>query len=396
MNSLEWRATSGLSLIYALRMLGMFMILPVFALYAVDLPGGATPMQIGLAIGIYGLTQASLQIPFGMWSDRIGRKPVIVGGMLVFAAGSVVAWLAPDIEGIIVGRALQGAGAVASSVTALLADSTREPVRTQAMTVLGIGMGVAFGVAMVLGPIVAGWSGVQAIFLLTAVLALAAVPLVLLYVPPQPARHQDVYAGHFRQVLADRGLLRLDAGIFLLHAGLTSMFVAMPLAIDATLNLPRDHHWWVYLPVLLVSGALVFPFIRWVEQRGRAEQAFVAAIALLALALALAATLHDTSAGLLGAVLLFFIAFNFLEGSLPSMISRRAPPAHKGAALGTYSTSQFLGNFAGGVLGGWALGFGGVALVFGAGVMLPLIWLALTSPALPRPRAGASAQPPGT
>lgn len=378
MNSLEWRATSGLSLIYALRMLGMFMILPVFALYAVDLPGGATPMQIGLAIGIYGLTQASLQIPFGMWSDRIGRKPVIVGGMLVFAAGSVVAWLAPGIEGIIIGRALQGAGAVASSVTALLADSTREQVRTQAMTVLGIGMGVSFGVAMVLGPVVAGLSGVQEIFLLTAILALAAVPLVLFYVPPQPARHQDIYAGHFRQVLADRELLRLDAGIFLLHAMLTSMFVAMPLAIDATLNLPRDLHWWVYLPVLLVSGALVFPFIRWAEQRGRSAQAFTGAIGILALSLLVATLLNSSAGGLLTALLLFFIAFNFLEGSLPSMISRRAPAAHKGAALGTYSTSQFLGNFAGGLLGGWALGFGGVALVFGAGMLLPLVWLGLS------------------
>lgn len=394
MNQLEWRATSGLSLIYALRMLGMFMILPVFALYAVDLPGGATPMQIGLAIGIYGLTQASLQIPFGMWSDRIGRKPVIVGGMLVFAAGSFFAWVAPDIEGIIIGRALQGAGAVASSVTALLADSTREQVRTQAMTVLGIGMGVAFGVAMVLGPIVAGWYGVQEIFLLTGVLALAAIPLVLFYVPPQPLRHDDVYAGHFRQVLTDRGLLRLDAGIFLLHALLTSMFVAMPLAIDATLDLPRDRHWWVYLPVLLVSGALVFPFIRWVEQRGRAAQTFVVAIAVLALALLLASTLHRTAAGLLAAVLLFFVAFNFLEGSLPSMISRRAPPAHKGAALGTYSTSQFLGNFAGGVLGGWALGFGGVALVFGVGMVLPLIWLSFASRR--SPPATARGQEPGT
>ncbi len=388
MNPLEWRATSGLSLIYALRMLGMFMILPVFALYAVDLPGGATPMQIGLAIGIYGLTQASLQIPLGMWSDRIGRKPVIVGGMVVFAIGSVVAWLAPGIDGIIIGRALQGSGAVASSVTALLADSTREQVRTQAMTVLGIGMGVAFSVAMVLGPVVAGAFGVQEIFLLTAVLALAAIPLVVFYVPPQPARHEDVFAGHFRDVLADRVLLRLDGGIFLLHAVLTSMFVAMPLALDATLALPRSHHWWVYLPILLVSGALVFPFIRWAEQRGRSAQAFAGAITVLALALVLAATLHGTTVGLVGALLLFFIAFNFLEGSLPSMISRRAPPAYKGAALGTYSTSQFLGNFVGGLLGGWALGFGGVALVFGIGVMLPLIWLSFASRSHPLAAAG--------
>lgn len=386
MNQLEWRATSGLSLIYALRMLGMFMILPVFALYAVDLPGGATPMQIGLAIGIYGLTQAALQIPFGMLSDRIGRKPVIVGGMLIFAAGSVVAGMADTIEWILIGRALQGSGAVASSVSALLADSTRDAVRTQAMTVLGIGMGVAFGAAMVLGPIIAGVSGLQGIFFLTAVLAVCAVPLTLFYIPPQP-RGTTAFNGRFFDVLNDRELLKLDAGIFLLHAVLTSMFVAMPLAIEATLSLSRDQHGWVYLPVLLISGALVFPFIRWVEQSGHAAAAFKASIAALSLALLLAALLHSVAMGLLAAVLLFFLAFNFLEGSLPSMISRRAPPQQKGAALGTYSTSQFLGNFAGGVLGGWALGFG-VTEVFAIGALLPLVWLSFAYRLRPTPAGG--------
>ena len=384
MNSLEWRATVGLSLIYALRMLGMFMILPVFALYARDLPGGVTPIQIGLAIGIYGLTQASLQIPFGMLSDRIGRKPVIVGGMLVFAFGSVVAGLSHSIEGIILGRALQGSGAVASSVSALLADSTRDAVRTQAMTVLGIGMGVAFGAAMVLGPIVAGWSGLHGIFFLTAVLALCAIPLTLFYIPPQP-RRSAAFNGRFLEVLKDRDLLKLDGGIFLLHAVLTSMFVAMPLAIEDTLQLSRHQHWWVYLPVLLVSGALVFPFIRWVETRGWVSAAFLGSIAALTGALLLAAGLHTQAIGLLAALLMFFLAFNYLEGSLPSMISRRAPADQKGAALGTYSTSQFLGNFAGGSFGGWALGEGGVAAVFAAGAVLPLLWLMIAFRSRPAP-----------
>lgn len=386
MNPLEWRATAGLSLLYALRMLGMFMILPVFALYARELPGEVSAMQIGLAIGIYGLTQAALQIPFGMLSDRIGRKPVIVGGMLVFALGSLVAGFSETIEGIILGRALQGSGAVASSVSALLADSTRDSVRTYAMTVLGIGMGAAFGAAMVLGPIVAGWGGLPGIFFLTAVLALAAVPLTLFYIPAQPPR-SAAFNGRFREVLKDRELLKLDGGIFLLHAVLTSMFVAMPLALEATLGLQRQHHGWVYLPVLIVSGALVFPFIRWVERHHKISLSFIGSISALIAALLVAAGLHGQALGLLSALLLFFLAFNYLEGALPSMISRLAPPDQKGAALGTYSTSQFLGNFAGGTLGGWALGEGGVGAVFAVGALLPLIWLSFAYRLRPAPAA---------
>lgn len=374
MNALERRATAGLSMVYALRMLGMFMVLPVFSLYAHELPGGVTPLQIGLAIGIYGLAQAALQVPLGTLSDRIGRKPVIIGGMLVFALGSVVAGLAESIEWVIAGRAIQGSGAVASAVTALLADTTRLSVRTRAMTTLGIGMGVAFGVALVLGPILSGWLGVGGIFLMTAGLALLTVPLVLFYVPPEP-EDATLMTGRMRDVLADPDLLRLNGGIFLLHALLTSVFVAVPFALRDTLGLEVPRHWLVYLPVLMVSALCVFPVIRWSERSGAASHVFLCAIGLLFCALSLAAAGAGEPAALVASLVLFFIAFNYLEGFLPSQVSRLAPSGQKGAALGSFTTSQFLGSFAGGALGGWALGAGGVEMAFAVGALLPLGWL---------------------
>lgn len=375
MNALEWRATAGLSTVYALRMLGMFMVLPVFALYAHELPGGVTPFQIGLAIGIYGLTQAVLQVPFGMLSDRIGRKPVIVGGMLIFAAGSLMAGLADSIGWIIAGRAVQGAGAIAPAVTALLADTTRDAIRTRAMTTLGVGMGLAFGVALVLGPVLAGWIGVGGIFLLTAALALLTVPLVLFVVPGAPPRAEAI-TGRLREVLADAHLLRLNGGIFLLHALLTSVFVAVPFALQETLGLDVPQHWRVYLPVLAVSALCVFPLIRWSERSGLTRQVFLGAIVTLLAALALAAAGLEQPAALVVALLLFFVAFNHLEGFLPAQVSRAAPPGRKGAAMGAFTTAQFLGNFAGGTVGGALLGAGGLHAVFAAGALLPIVWLA--------------------
>jgi MFS family permease len=378
MNPSEIRATVALSLISALRMLGMFMILPVFALYAAGLPGGVTPLQIGLTIGTYGLVQAVLQIPFGMLSDHLGRKPVIVGGLLVFAVGSFVAGATHDIHWIIAGRSLQGAGAISGVVSALLADATRTQVRTQAMAIFGAGMGVSFILALVLGPLFSGWIGVDGIFRMTGVLALLAIPLLLKLVPavPKPAAEESARTlTRLRAVLADSQMLRLDGGIFLLHTMMTALFIAAPHAIETTLGLPARRHWEVYLPVLLVSVIPVFPMIRWIEASGRVRTAFVAAVAMLGAALLLASLSWMHITGLLAALLLFFVAFNYLEGSLPSMISRRAPVAQKGAALGIYSSAQVLGGFAGGSLGGYMLGHSGISGVFAAAALLSLVWL---------------------
>lgn len=373
MNALEWRAVIGLGAVYALRMVGMFMILPVFALYARDLPGGATPLAIGFAIGAYGLAQALLQVPLGLLSDRIGRKPVIYLGMSIFAFGSLVAGWAESIEMVTLGRILQGAGAVSSAVAALLADVTRDQVRTTAMAILGAGMGLAFILALVAGPVVAGWVGVDGIFYVTAVLALLTLPVIAFGVPtPElPVAH----AGGFREVLGNPELLRLNLGIFLLHALMTALFTTAPIAIYDTLGLEAVDHWRVYLPVLLLSIIPVFPMIRGAERSGRTRLAFRGSICALAVSMALAAFGHAQASLLVLALLIFFIGFNYLEGALPSMISRRAPAARRGAALGVYATSQFLGAFAGGALGGFSQGHFGITGAFAACAILPIIWL---------------------
>ncbi len=397
MNAQEWRAVFALGAVYALRMMGMFMVLPVFALYARELPLPAQAWQAGLAIGIYGLSQAVLQIPMGMASDRFGRKPVIVIGMLIFAAGSWLAGSTQDIHWIIAGRALQGAGAVSSAVAALLSDVTRDSVRTTAMALLGAGMGLAFVLALVLGPIVGGYIGVDGIFHLTAVLAILSLPVVVFGVPTPDAPPSR--SGSLREVLADPQLLGLNGGIFLLHATMTAVFTVVPLAIVETLDLAGAQHWKLYLPVLLISLVPVFPLIRLAEHGGRFKTAFLLAIATLGVALLLAATGHAIAPLLIASLLLYFIGFNFLEGALPSLISRMAPPAQKGAALGVYSSAQFLGAFAGGSLGGLSVQYGGIGGGFAAALVFPLVWLliarALKPPAM-RPMAATESLSPST
>lgn len=387
MNALEIRATLGLALIYALRMIGMFMILPVFALYAHGLPVPATDFQIGLAIGIYGLVQASLQIPLGMASDRFGRKPIIVIGMVLFAVGSFIAGASDDLFWITFGRAVQGLGAVSSAVSALLADLTRDSVRTTAMAILGAGMGLAFIGALVAGPVVAGVIGVPGIFQATGVLALLAIPVVLWFVPAAPP--PQVSNAGVLTVLRDPQLLRLDGGILLLHALLTGLFVAAPFAIADTLQLPSDQHWKLYLPVLVVSILPVFPLVQQAEKRGGVRGLFLTMILMLAVSLALMAELHTQRWGLVAALVIFFIAFNCLEGLLPSLISRRAPPDRRGAALGVYSSAQFLGPMLGGALIGATKGHYGLSAAFAAAALLPLVWLPLAYH-LAAPKARAS------
>ena len=356
MTPTERRAAVSLAGIFSTRMLGLFMILPVFALYTEHLEG-ATPFLIGLAIGIYGLTQAILQIPFGMLSDRIGRKPVIYGGLLIFALGSVVAAMSDSITGIILGRALQGGGAIAAAVMALAADLTREEHRLKAMAIMGMSMGVSFSISLILGPLFDSWFGVHGLFWMTAMLALVAMAILALAVPtPTVSRfHRDAepVPAQFKNVLGDSQLLRLDFGIFVLHLILTAIFVAVPLDLQNKAGLASEHHWMVYLFVMLLSFAGMVPFIIIAEKRRKMKQIFVGAIALLIVAVLSMSQVSTSLVGMVAALLGFFLAFNLLEASLPSLVAKIAPADMKGTAMGVYTSSQFLGAFTGGVAGGW-------------------------------------------
>ena len=378
MTRAEKRATSGLAAIFGLRMLGMFLILPVFALYAEHLPGGDNHTLVGLALVMYGLTQAIFMIPFGMASDRIGRKKVIIFGLIVFAIGSLIAALAADIYWTILGRALQGAGAVSAAVTAMLADLTREEHRTKAMAIIGSTIGIAFAVSLVAGPALNRVIGVPGLFALTGFLALAAIWVMRSWVP-DPADshfHADAQANpaRLKDVLRDGQLLRLNFGIFALHAAQMAMFVVVPIALKNS-GLAVDHHWAVYLPVLLGSFVLMVPAMIYGEKRGQMKPVFVGSVALMLLAQIGLAVGIDYLWGIVWALFFYFVAFNLLEASLPSLISKMAPASSKGTAMGVYNTAQALGLFFGGVFGGWLAQHYGFHMVFIFCVVLMAIWL---------------------
>lgn len=353
----EKRASIGLASIFGLRMLGMFLILPVFALYAPTLEGGYDHFLVGMALGAYGLTQALLQLPFGILSDRIGRKKVIIGGLVIFALGSFVAAFSDNIYWVIAGRVIQGAGAISAAVTALLADLTREEHRTKAMAGIGITIGISFAISLVLGPVLNKLIGVPGIFALTGMLALLAIPVVRYYIPDPKASHfhadAEANPARLKDVLRDPQLLRLNYGIFALHAAQMAMFVAVPVMLLQGAGLPADHHWWVYLPVLLLSFILMVPAIIYGEKRDQLKPVFIGSVALMLVAQMSLMTAQASIWGLSAALLLYFIAFNVLEASLPSLISKLAPASAKGTAMGVYNTAQALGLFTGGALGGW-------------------------------------------
>jgi len=386
MTPAERRASGSLAVIFAARMLGLFLVLPVFALEARSYPGGDDPALVGLAMGIYGLTQGFLQIPYGLASDRFGRKRVIVLGLLVFAAGSFLAAAAPNLHWLLAGRALQGAGAVSAAVTALLADQTRDVVRTKAMALVGASIGLMFAVSLVAAPVLAAHVGLGGLFAITGVLALTCIAVVAWWTPPAPAQMSNVPRGRLADVLAHVPLLRLDVGVFVLHAVQLAMWVAVPaLLVDA--GLAKDRHWLVYLPAVLASFVIMgglFPL----ERRGYLRAVFLGAIGLVLLVQAgLWAASLQPSVGVLSALLfLFFCGFNVLEATQPSLASRLAPPQSRGAALGVYNTLQSLGFFAGGAVGGWLaknVGWGGL---FGACAVLMLAWLVVAWP-MQAPRA---------
>lgn len=376
----EKRAALSLALIYALRMLGLFMILPVFSLYGNEYTG-ATAASIGLAIGIYGLTQAFLQIPMGFLSDRLGRKPVITAGLVLFFIGSVVAAEAQHIDMVILGRALQGAGAIAAAVMALAADLTRETSRLRVMAMIGMSIGLAFMLSMLLGPLLVSHFGISGLFWLTAALALLGV-VVLWGLTPTPVRQQfhpesQTRLATLSEVVRSPALLRLDYGVFVLHLVLSATFVVFPLYLARQLHFPVLHHWQIYLPVFVLAVMLMVPMIIRAEKYNKIKQMLrVAAVLLLVAELGLMLTPNLWVAGVL--LVLFFTGFNFMEASLPSLLAKQAPVQFKGSAMGAFSTAQFLGAFVGASMAGLIFQQAGMQAVMMMNLVLLAIWLWMT------------------
>ena len=386
MTSQERRSSGALALIFALRMLGLFLVLPVFMLEARKYPGDDDPAMIGLAMGLYGLTQALFQLPIGLASDRIGRKRVIVAGLLVFAAGSLIAAMADSLTGLMAGRAIQGAGAVSAAVTALLADLTRDGVRTKAMAMVGGSIGLMFALALVLAPLLNAWIGLSGIFGLTCALALAGIAVVLWVVPPEPRQHADAPKGKFSELLGQSDLLRLNFGVFILHTVQMSMWVAVP-AMLVQAGLAKEQHWHIYLPAVLLSF-VAMGLLFSMERKGKLRKALLGAIGLvlvvqIGLGMLAASGTIPTVWCMALLMFLFFCGFNALEATQPSLVSRMAPAPLRGAALGAYNTLQSLGLFAGGAVGGAVAKFAGVPGLFIMTAVLVALWLVVTWPLRP-------------
>ncbi|QGZ65630.1 MFS transporter [Paraburkholderia acidisoli] len=393
MTQLEKRATFSLAAIFALRMLGLFMIMPVFSVYAKTVPGGDNLLLVGIALGAYGVTQSLLYIFYGWVSDRIGRKPVIATGLVIFAIGSFVAAGAHDMVWIIVGRVIQGMGAVSSAVLAFIADLTSEEHRTKAMAMVGGSIGMSFAVAIVGAPIVFHWLGMSGLFALVGVFSILAVGVVIWVVPDAPSKPVHVRAP-FAEVLHNVELLRLNFGVLVLHATQTALFLVVPrLLVDA--GLPVASHWKVYLPVMGLSFVLMVPAIIAAEKRGKMKAVVVSAIALILIGQLLLGSLAHTLAIVAAVLFVYFLGFNILEASQPSLVSKLAPGNRKGAATGVYNTTQSLGLALGGVVGGWLLKHDGASTVFYACSGLVLCWLIIAANMkVPLKRASSSLPSP--
>lgn len=378
-----------LASIYALRMFGMFMILPVFAVHAATLPGGDNSSLVGLAMGMYGLSQALMQIPLGWASDKLGRKPVIIAGLLVFGLGCVWGVFADTVTQLLWARGLQGVGAISAALSAFLADVTRDEVRSKGMALIGASIGVTFALSLVLSPVLYTFFQLQGLFALTGLLSLAAIAVVVWRLPrvsvPLVAQQREKGWKAARIVLANRDLMRLNFGIFTLHLTQMSLFVAVPGLLVAALGLPLAEHWKVYLPVILGSFILMLPAMAWAEKKAKTKTLKLASIGSMALVLLGLVLFAEVGWLLVALLLLYFIGFNLLEATLPSWVSRVAPPNQRGFALGVYNTSQALGLFAGGALGGLALRHLGAQGVFEVALLCVAVWffVALGVRALP-------------
>jgi len=378
----EKSITRALASVFALRMIGLFMILPIFSLYANNFKH-ATPALIGIALGAYGITSGLLQAPLGALSDKIGRKKVIIFGLIIFALGSIVCAHSQSIYGIIVGRALQGAGAIGSTILACTADATREEIRTKAMAIMGISIGVSFMIAMILGPILSIKLGISGIFDITAMCALLAIAVVWVKIPSNTNqifhRDQQIDKKQLIKTLKNSQLIRLDLGIFFLHAILTATFIVLPLTLTHQLNLTKAHQAWIYAPVLLLSFFIMIPFIIIAETKYKMKQVFVGAIALFGASQILFIYAGSHTSIIIFSLLIFFTAFILLESSLPSMVSKISPISAKGTALGVYSSCQFFGAFLGGSVGGYLYGLHNIKGVYIFCLILSFIWLILAA-----------------
>ncbi|MPS29799.1 MAG: MFS transporter [Alcaligenaceae bacterium] len=374
MTPFERRASLSLAALFMCRMLGLFLLLPVFAVAAKALPGGNDPARVGLALGMYGLTQAFMQIPFGLASDRWGRRPVVVMGLVLFVIGSVVCATTDDLFWITIGRAIQGSGAISAAVTAWLADATRDEVRTKAMAMIGASIGLTFAVSLVLAPVVVGWGGLTGLFWTIAALGVAALGVAAWVVPAAPPAPRGEPVPMSR-VLSHPDLLRLNLGVFTLHLVQIALFVVVPAALVRTGGLDAATLWKVYLPVVLASFVVMVPVIGVTERYATHRKTLLGAVAGLVLVCMFLPWAQDHYGWLVGAMIAFFSVFNILEAMQPSLVSRVAPPSLKGLALGFYNTSQAIGLFAGGALGGWLVSHLGSAAVFQAAAGLAVIWL---------------------
>lgn len=368
-------AIIAIAAIYALRMLGFFMILPVFSLYAYDLKG-ATPLLVGLAFGIYGLTQALLQIPLGYCSDRFGRKTIITIGLLLLIIGSIIAAISDSIITMIIGRALQGAGAIGSALTALLADITLAEKRTKAMAIVGLFISLSFALAMMTGALLGSWVGLSGIFWLTACLSLAAIGLLHIAVPTPPDLPQAnrLQLDTFKIVLTHAELWRLNAGIFIQHAIFSACFFILPTILQRIIDLPAQSQWQLYLPIILLSFVCILPVITITEKYRKTKVIFLTAIVMVALNLLGLGFYYSNSSWLIICILFYFVGFNYLEASLPSLVSQYATSENRGTAMGIYASCQFSGIFAGGVIAGWIYACQSIAWIFFICAIMATLW----------------------